>query len=232
MDGRVPEEGEGQFSVIAENFPQRLVHFQASIVVDETLLSELIHEEIDSWARGANHFGEDPMTHQGNFSDGRALSVQMGQAQEDAREALFRGGSQQMSYVIAIVADARQQIGHERIGGLILLAKQVEHILFFDGADGTGGQCNSGGGAKGIAGETKLAKKVMRAQDVGYREGMILRPSGEPHASFLNVEKSMGRGALGVDILSVAIVEDLSSPSGARRGMSEVRNCVIPRLHS
>jgi hypothetical protein len=48
----------GDFRFLGEpqNFPQRLVHFQAPIVIYESLLSESIHEQIDSWARGANHF--------------------------------------------------------------------------------------------------------------------------------------------------------------------------------
>jgi hypothetical protein len=39
-----------------ENCMQRLTHFQPAIVVYESLLPESIHEQIDAWARGPDHF--------------------------------------------------------------------------------------------------------------------------------------------------------------------------------
>jgi hypothetical protein len=46
----------GGLLAVLENFPQRLVHFQSSIVVvvNESLPPEPIHEQIDSRARGAD----------------------------------------------------------------------------------------------------------------------------------------------------------------------------------
>ena len=51
-----------QLLMAPENFPQRLVHFQSPIVVNESELPEPIHEQIDSRPRGPDHFRQNSVT--------------------------------------------------------------------------------------------------------------------------------------------------------------------------
>jgi hypothetical protein len=51
------------------------------------------------------------MTQNGNLNNRWPVFVQVREPQKDAREPLFRGGCQQMRYVILIALDAGQQIG-------------------------------------------------------------------------------------------------------------------------
>jgi len=44
-----------------QDFAQRLAHFQSPIVVDKSLLSESIHEQVDSRARRTDHLRQNLM---------------------------------------------------------------------------------------------------------------------------------------------------------------------------
>lgn len=127
-----------------------------------------------------------------------------------------------MRYVILVVAETRQEIGHERIRGLILLAEHLEHLLLFDDTYGAGGQGDRRGHAKGIASQAKLTKKVICAQDGSDRKGMVFCASGEAHASFLNVKGGVGRGTLRVDVLFSFVYSDTGRP--CLPGRSQKRN--------
>jgi hypothetical protein len=70
------------------------VHFQSAIVVYISLPPELIHEEIDSWARGANHFGQNLVTYNGNFDNGWPSLIQVREPQKYARQTLLGRRSQ------------------------------------------------------------------------------------------------------------------------------------------
>src|SRR6202011_5329648 len=106
-----------------------------------------------------------------------------------------------------------------------------EHIFFFDGAYGAGGQGNGGGHTKGIAREAKLAKKIMHAQNGGNRRWLMFRLGGEPHAAFVNVEERVGRRALFVDVLFVAIARDLAAQAGSGRETGEMGRSLLNALH-
>ena len=99
----------------SQNLAQGLVHFQSSVVADESLRPESIHEEIDSRARCANHLRQNLVAQNRNLGSWRTPSVQVGQPQEDARQPLFGRGSKQFRHMILIQLHARQQIGHQGI---------------------------------------------------------------------------------------------------------------------
>jgi hypothetical protein len=49
--------------IVQDNAKKRAVHLQHAVVVDETQLSKLVHEEIHSSASCANHFRQNFLTH-------------------------------------------------------------------------------------------------------------------------------------------------------------------------
>lgn len=111
-----------------------------------------------------------------------------------------------MRNVILVVLDARQQIRHQRIGGLIPFAKYLEHFFFFDGSNGTGSQRNGRGHAKGIARKAQFTKKITYAQDRRDCRRLVFRLGGEADPSLLNIEESVGRHSLLVDVLLFPII--------------------------
>ena len=54
-----------------------MVYFQSSIVVDVSLPPESIHEQIDSRARGADHFRQNLVTYDGNLDNSSASLIQV-----------------------------------------------------------------------------------------------------------------------------------------------------------
>jgi hypothetical protein len=78
----------------SENLTQRLMHFQSAIVIYISLPPELIHEEIDSWARGANHFGQNLVIYKWNLDNRWASFIQVREPQEYARQTLLGRRSQ------------------------------------------------------------------------------------------------------------------------------------------
>src|SRR6266850_4491345 len=64
------------FLAVAQYFPQRLVDFHsAAIVVDESLLPESVHKQIDSRARGPDHLRQHFVTEAGNLRTFSAVLV-------------------------------------------------------------------------------------------------------------------------------------------------------------
>src|SRR5882672_5012648 len=104
------------FLAVAQYFPQRLVDFHsAAIVVDESLLPESVHKQIDSRARGPDHLRQHFVTEAGNLRTFSAVLVQVRQPQQHPRQPFFRRGSQQVRHVIPVLLDAGQQVRHQGI---------------------------------------------------------------------------------------------------------------------
>jgi hypothetical protein len=49
------------------------VHFQSTVVVNESSFPESIHKKIGPWASGADHFRQNLLAHLGNSSDSPAF---------------------------------------------------------------------------------------------------------------------------------------------------------------
>ena len=200
---------------VLENFPQRLMDLQASVVIYVAPPSEAIHKGIYARPRSADHLRKHLMTDKWNFYSGRTVFIQVREAQQHARETLLRGGSEQISDVFAILFYAGEQIRDQRIGSFIFSAKHAQHLLFIDCANRTGGESNGGGSAQGIPGQAKLAEKITHAEQGGDGRGTMFRARAEPHAAFLDIEERGSGSALQVDILFIAITRNLAPETGA-----------------
>src|ERR1700682_1776638 len=62
-------------TAIFEHLPERLMDFQASVVIYVTPASETIHKRIDPRASGAHHFREHLMTDKWNFHGWRTVFI-------------------------------------------------------------------------------------------------------------------------------------------------------------
>lgn len=65
--------------VVQHDTKQRTMHLQATVVVNESKLPELVHEEIHSGAGGANHFRQSLLTYLWSYSFGRVFFSETGQ---------------------------------------------------------------------------------------------------------------------------------------------------------
>jgi hypothetical protein len=66
------------------------MHLQSpAAVVDETQLSESVHEEVNSRASGANHFCQSLLTYVRDHFLGSALLAESGQDQNRSGQPLF-----------------------------------------------------------------------------------------------------------------------------------------------
>lgn len=78
------------------------------VIADKSQFPKSIHEQIDSRARGPDHFCEHPVAHNRNLRSGWAILIQMRKLQQYAREALFCRRSQEVGNVIPVVLDGGQ----------------------------------------------------------------------------------------------------------------------------
>ena len=76
-------------SVVEDDIEEGTVHVQPAVVVNETQFAELIHEETDAGARGADHVGQHVLTDLRNDRLRLAFFPIVGQQQEDPRQALL-----------------------------------------------------------------------------------------------------------------------------------------------
>jgi hypothetical protein len=67
------------------------MHFQATVVLDETQFAKSVHKEADSGARGADNFRERLLANLGNHWLGLAILADIGQQQEHPRQPFFTG---------------------------------------------------------------------------------------------------------------------------------------------
>ena len=66
-------------SVVEDDIEEGTVHVQPAVVVYEAQFAELIHEETDAGARGADHLGQRFLTDLGNDRLRLAFFPEMGQ---------------------------------------------------------------------------------------------------------------------------------------------------------
>src|ERR1700679_985316 len=77
-------------SVVQDHAQKGTVHQYLAVVLDQTELSETVHEEIDSRAGGANHFRQSLLTYVGNDFF-RLIFPEVGQQEQSSRQPPFAG---------------------------------------------------------------------------------------------------------------------------------------------
>ena len=75
--------------VVEDDIEEGTVHVQPTVVIDEAQFMELIHEETDTGARGADHLGEHFLTDLWNDRLRLTFFPILGQQQKDSRQLLL-----------------------------------------------------------------------------------------------------------------------------------------------
>src|SRR5260370_27524880 len=89
---------------------KRRVNLDFSVVVDESLFPELVHEEADAGSGGADHFGQRFLTKR-DRNRLSAFPAEIGEQQKQACQASFAGIEQLVDQVVFDPAISRQQVG-------------------------------------------------------------------------------------------------------------------------
>ena len=84
-----------------------------AIVVNETHLSEAVHEEADARTGGAYHLSEGLLTNLGRYGLGRAFFAEVSEQKEDARKSFFTGIEELIDEILFITNISSQQISHK-----------------------------------------------------------------------------------------------------------------------
>src|ERR1700732_1481670 len=95
---------------------QRTVNFDLSIVVDETVFAELVHEKTYPRTRGADHFRQRLLTERHRHRRRIAFLAEIGEQQEQAGPTPLAGIEELVDQVVFDPAVSRQQIGNEKLG--------------------------------------------------------------------------------------------------------------------
>jgi hypothetical protein len=162
--------------VVEDHGEERVVDVDfAAVVVDEAELAEFVHEEIYARAGGADHFGESFLRNFGQRFLWIAGCPVAREEQQSAREAFFAGIEELVDQIFFDADVARQHVGDEAVGELVLFVEHANHFIFFDNQHGGGCDGDGCGHAAGLASETTFAKKIAGAEnrDDGFPAGLI-----------------------------------------------------------
>lgn len=134
--------------------------------------------------------------------------------QQSAREAFFAGIEELVDQIFFDAYVAREHVGDEAVGELVLFVEHTNHFIFFDHQHGSGRDRGGSGHAAGLTAQASFAKKITGAEncDDGFPAGLI--DYGELHAAFLNVHDVRGGIALGEDGFFFAELADFSAEAG------------------
>jgi hypothetical protein len=74
---------------VQDNIQERSIDLKSAVVLDESELSEFVHEEVDPWARCADHLRQRFLRHCGEHSVGLVFLTVTGKQQKSAGEQLL-----------------------------------------------------------------------------------------------------------------------------------------------
>lgn len=121
---------------VKDDLEEGVVDVDASIIIsDEAVLSELVHEEIDAGACGANHFGEHFLGHFGEQVFRLGFFAVASEEQEGAGEALLTGVEELVNEIFFDADIAGDNVGKEVVEEGVLRVKHANHFTFVDGEE-------------------------------------------------------------------------------------------------
>ena len=138
---------------------------QAAVVLDETQLPELVHEEIYAGAGGADHFREHFLRDFGKNPLEFVFLAIAREKEQRARQALLAGIEELIDQVLLNSDVPRQHEGDEAVGKLMFRVEDANHLGFFDHE--RGGWRNGGRRTdpNRLTGKASFAHEIPRPQD-------------------------------------------------------------------
>ena len=143
-----------------DDIEEGAVHVDATVVLQEAQLPELIHEETYAGPCGANHFGQHFLTDLRNDRLRLAFLPEMGHEQQHPRQPLLAGIEELIHQVFLDANVARQKIGQEQLGEGGFIVERTDHRLFVNAHDRGFFRSGCRGHAHHLPGETPFTEKA------------------------------------------------------------------------
>ena len=197
---------------------------ESAVVLDETELSEFVHEKTDARSCGPHHFGQDFLANFGNDGLGPAFLAILREQQQRASEAPF-AGIEKLIHEIGFKSNiARQDVGDKSFRKSVFVAKHAHHGALADFKDGA--RCNRGcrSHSKRLPGQAPLSEKIAVGQDGDHSFLCALGKHRELDASLLDVKDFRGFITLGKHDLLVAVLHDLFAQSTCSQEIVKVES--------
>ena len=172
---------------------------QAAVVLDETQLSELVHEEIYAGAGGADHFREHFLRDFGKNPLEFVFLAIAREKQQRTRQTLFAGIEELIDQVLLNSDVPGQHEGDEPVGELMFRVEDANHLGFFNDQRGAWRNGGRRSNPNRLTRQASFSKEIPGAQDGHNRLFAGFIDDGEPYATFLNVEDIPARITLRED---------------------------------
>ena len=172
---------------------------QAAVVLDETQLPELVHEEIYAGSGSADHFREHFLRDFGKNPLEFVFLAIAREKQQRTRQTLFAGIEELIDQVLLDSDIPREHECDKAVGKLMFGVKDTNHLGFFDYE--RGGWRNGGRrtNPNRLTSEASFANEIPRPQDGHDRLFARFIDDGESYSTFLNVEDTPARITLRED---------------------------------
>ena len=163
-----------------------------AVVIDETQLAELIREETDAGARGADHLGERFLTDLRNHRLRLAFLAEVRQQEQHPREPLLAGIKEVIHQILFDAHRVRQQIGHKQLGEGGLLVQHADHGVFVDAHEPGIFHGRRGRRPSSLSGQAGFPHKgpLFQNRDDGFFA--LLRHHGQLDLARLDIEHGLG----------------------------------------
>src|SRR6187401_962619 len=102
-------------------------HFSAHVVIDEAMLSELIHEMTDPRPGRADHFRQGGLVNSGKHGLGSTFLAKMSQEQEYPGQSLLAGVKELVDQILFVAYVAGEQVLHEKLRNIELFVEHAHH---------------------------------------------------------------------------------------------------------
>ena len=203
-----------------------MIDLEAAVVVDETELLELVHEEVHARARRADHFRQRLLRDPRQHAMGLVRLAVARQQEQRARQPLLAGIEQLIDKVFFDAEVPSQHVADEPVRQGVLIVEQANHLPFRDDQHRRRGHRGRGLQANGMTRQCPLTEEVARPQHRHDRLFSAPRQHRKLDGALLNVHDGVGRITLRENDVGGLIGRDCFP----RPGGTEKRFRVEPRL--
>ena len=204
------------------------VHLDVAVVLDESKLAKLVHEEIHPRARRADDPRQQLLRHLRNTHRLIGLTVSR-QEEEDASESLFARVEQLVDEVFLHADVPRQHVREEAFGQRRFRVQHFEHLRLFDHQDLARAHRRGRRDAPRLTRQTALSEKVPLTEDGDDGLFSGSRQDRQPDRALLDIEDIGGLIALRKDDGRSCVLADRARDAGRIEEALQVEGRQIPR---
>ena len=178
---------------------ERAIDLEAAVVFDEAKFPELVHEEVDTGPRRADHLGERFLRQLWQVALRRVRFAIAREQQQRTSEPLFARVEELIDEVLFDPDVSDEHVGDETVRELRLLVQRANHLLFRDPHHRRRHHGCRRTHPQRLSCQATLAEKVAGSEHGDNRLFACRRHDRELHAAILDIEDAGRLGALSKD---------------------------------